>query len=277
MKIHLFIILFMFSIGISSCNTREEDAQKADERLKYIEELIDQNSLNAAKMQIDSIHVLFPRLVDKRRRAAALADTITRRESSRTLEFCDTALVSKNKELELALKNFKLEKDVRYQNVGNYIYKTQVTEVNTSRNYLKAYVDENADFYFVSNYTGMKLEHTAIKVSVGELFACTDTLSTTSPAFHSFTDDGTRWETLTLKNNAAKSIAMFIAQYPTSNIKVTLIGAKSSVQYILAPSDKKALAEAYSLWIIKSDIAQLQIEIKKAKAKIYRINHSKAK
>jgi hypothetical protein len=271
----LSFLLFLFLFG--SCHSKEKEAEMADERLRYIEELIDQNSLNAAKIQIDSVHVLFPRLVDKRRKAAALADTITRRESTRTLEFCDTALVSKNKELELALKNFKLEKDARYQNVGNYIYKTQVTEVNTSRNYLKAYVDENADFYFVSNYTGIKLEHTAIKVSVGELFACTDTLSTTSPAFHSFTDDGTRWETLTLKNNAAKSIAMFIAQYPTSNVKVTLIGAKSSVQYILAPSDKKALAEAYSLWIIKSDIAQLQIEIKKAKAKIYRINHSKAK
>jgi hypothetical protein len=268
-------LLFLFLLG--SCHSKEKEVAMADERLRYIEELIDQNSLNAAKIQIDSVHVLFPRLVDKRRRAAALADTITRRESTRTLEFCDTALVSKYKELELALKNFKLEKDAKYQNVGNYIYKTQVTEVNTSRNYLKAYVDENADFYFVSNYTGMKLEHTAIKVSVGELFACTDTLSTSSPAYHCFTDDGTRWETLTLKNDAAKSIAMFIAQYPTSNIKVTLIGAKSSVQYILAPSDKKALAEAYSLWIIKSDIAHLQMEIKKAKAKIYRINHSKAK
>ena len=271
------ICFLLFIFVFFSCNSKEKEAEKADEHLDYVEELIDQSSYNAAKIQIDSIHTLYPRLIDKRRKAASLSDTIARRESARTLVFCDTALIRKNKELEHLLVNFRLEKDKKYQTVGNYVYKSQVTEANTSRNYLKAYVDENADFYLVSSYTGRKIEHTAIKVNVGELFAITDTLSTSSSAYHSFTDDGTRWETLTLKNEAARSIAMFISQYPNANITVTLIGSKSTSHYPLVTSDKNALAAAYSLWIVKSDIAQLQLEIKKAKARIIRINRNKIK
>jgi hypothetical protein len=270
---YLVLIVFM----LISCNGKEKEAQKADEHLDYVEELIDQNSYNAAKIQIDSIHILYPRLIDKRRKAASLSDTIARRESARTLVFCDTALIRKNKELEHLLVNFRLEKDKKYQTIGSYVYKSQVTEANTGRNYLKAYVDENADFYLVSNYTGRKIEHTALKVNVGDLYAGTDTLSTSSPAYHSFTDDGTRWETLSLKNEAAKAIAMFVAQYLDSNIKVTLIGANSTSQYQLTTMDKNALAATYALWIIKKDIVQLQLEIKKAKARIYRINHNTIK
>ena len=265
----VFFILLAFTLLIS-CDSRQKQEKLADIRLKHIEQLISQNSLNAAKIQIDSIHLLFPRLVNKRRIAAALEDTIVRRESSRSLAYCDSILPKKQHEADSILRNFRFEKDKIYQETGNYIYKTQQTEGNTNRIYLKAYVSENADLFLISNYCGGKLEHTSVEVAVSDLFARTDTIDTSDPSYHSFTDGGLRWEVVTFKNDAGKDVASFIAQYTTKPIKVILHGKKNYVYY-LADSDKKAILETYHFWIVKKDVVGLQKEIKKATAKIDRI------
>jgi len=265
--VFFFILIFTFLI---SCNSRQKLEKQADIRLKQIEQLISKNSLNSAKIQIDSFHLLFPRLVNKRRIAAAFEDTIVRRESSRTLAYCDSILPFKQHEADSIQRNFRFEKDKIYQEIGNYIYKTQNTEANSNRIYLKAYVDENAEFFLISNYCGTKLEHTTIEVSANNLFARSDTIVTSDPSYHSFTDGGQRWEVVTFKNETGKVVAAFIAQYTSIPIKVILHGKKNYV-YFLAESDKKAITETYHLWVVKKDVVKLQNEIKKATAKIERI------
>ena len=270
-----FFFILTFTLFIS-CNSREKIEKQADIRLKHIEQLISQNLFNAAKMDIDSIHLLYPRLIDKRRIASAFEDTIIRRESSRTLAYCDSILPSKQHEADSIQKNFRFEKDKIYQEIGNFIYKTQKTESNATRIYLKAYVDENVDFYLISNYCGSKLEHITIEVLANELFAHSDTIDTSDPNYHSFTDGGQRWEVVTFKNDAGKAVAAFITQYATMPIKVILHGKKNYVYY-LADSDKKAISETYHLWIVKKDVSKLQKEIKKATGKIERIKNEKSK
>jgi len=269
--VFFFMLIFTFLI---SCNSRQKQEKQADLRLKHIEQLIDQNSLNAAKIEIDSIHLLYPRLVNKRRIAAALQDTIVRRESSRTLAYCDSILPKKQHESDSIQKNFRYEKDKIYQETGNFIYKTQQTESNTNRIYLKAYVDENANLFLISNYCGGKLEHTTVEVVTNDLFAHTDTIDTSDPNYHSFTDGGLRWEVVTFKNDAGKDVASFVAQYPSRQIKVILHGKRNYIYY-LADSDKKAITETYHLWIVKKDVVRLKNEIKKASAKIERIKLEK--
>ena len=272
-RISFFISIFILLI---SCNSREKLEKQADIRLKHIEQLIEQNSLNAAKIEIDSIHLLYPRLVNKRRIAAALQDTIVRRESSRTLAYCDSILPKKLHESDSIQKNFRFEKDKIYQETGNFIYKTQQTESNSNRIYLKAYVDENANLFLISNYCGGKLEHTTVEVIANELFAHTDTIDTSDPNYHSFTDGGLRWEVVTFKNEAGKDVASFVAQSQSRQIKVILHGKRNYV-YFLADSDKKAITETYHLWIVKKDVVKLQYEIKKATAKIEKIKLEKSK
>jgi hypothetical protein len=270
-KVFFIVLTLIFLI---SCNSRERQEKEADIRLKHIEQLINRNSLNEAKIEIDSIHQLYPRLIDKRRMAAALEDTITRRESARSLAYCDSILPLKQHEADSIQKNFRFEKDKVYQETGNFIYKTQLTESNSNRIYIKTYVDENADFYLISNYCGGKLEHTTLEVSANDLSAHTDTINTSDPNYHSFTDGGQRWEIVTFKNEANKGVAAFIAQNASVRIKVTLHGKKNYV-YFLEDADKKAITETYHLWITKRDVVKLQKEIKKAKFKIERINRAK--
>jgi uncharacterized protein with LGFP repeats len=271
MKIKYQITFILLTLTLfSACNSKEKQQKLADLRLKHIEQLINDNALNAAKIEIDSIHLLFPRMVDKRRAAEALKDTVIRRENARTLAYCDSILPVKLQEADAIQKNFRLEKNAKYQQVGSYIYKTQQTENNINRTYLKAFVDENADLYLVSNYCGGKIEHSSLEVSVNDLFAKTDTIDTSNASNHSFTDEGTRWENVTFKNQADKGVTAFITQYTSEKIKVTLHG-KKSYTYYLENADKKAIAETYHLWVVKKDVAQLQKEIKKATLKIERI------
>lgn len=267
-QLYFFIVVLIF---FASCNSREKLEKQADVRLEHIKLLINENSLNAAQIEIDSIHSLYPRLVDKRRIAAALEDTIVRRESARSLAYCDSILPIKQHEADSIQKNFRFEKNEKYQEVGHFVYKTERTENNASRTYLKTYVDENADFYLLSNYCGSKIEHSSVEVSVDDLFAHTDTIDTSSAANHSFTDGGTRWEIVTFKNEADNGVAAFITQYVTKRIKVTLHGKRSYIYY-LADSDKKAIFETYHLWVVKKDVARLLKEIKKATNKIEIIN-----
>jgi len=269
----VFVFMLIFTLFIS-CNSRKELEKQADIRLKHIEQLISKNSLNAAKIEIDSFHLLFPRLVSKRRVAVAFEDTILRRESSRSLSYCDSILPYKQHEADSIQKNFRFEKDKVYQETGNYIYKTQKTESNSTRIYLKGYVDGNADFYLISNYCGKELDHVTVEVLAKDLFAHSDTTDTSDPNYHSFTDGGQRWEVVTFKNEAGKAVAAFIAQYSNMQIKVILHG-KNNYSYFLDNSDKKAITESYHLWIVKTDVVKLQKEIKKAHAIIDRIKHPK--
>jgi hypothetical protein len=268
----LFLVLSSFYL-LTSCNSRHKQEILADQYLSNIKTLINQNSLNAAKIKIDSLHLLFPRLVNKRKIAASLEDTIIRRESSRSLEYCDSILPLKQHEADSIQRNFRFEKNTTYQQFGNYVYKSQITENNTNRTYLKAYVNENADFYLVSNYCGSKIEYTNLIVSSNEIFIRTDTILTNNSANHIFFDGGTCWESITFKNDEDKGVAMFISQNSAARIKVSLKG-KKSFDYYLLETDKKAISETYRLWVIKKDVRKLQEEIIKAKNRIKRINKS---
>jgi len=271
MKNKFFLIIISTLIFLCvSCNSRKADEKKADLLLNHIEKLINDNSFNVAKIEIDSLHLLFPRLVEKRKLAAAFSDTIVRRESARTFAYCDSILPLKIHEADSILQNFKLEKDTIYQEYGNYIYKTQKTENNTNRNYLKTFVDENAELYLVSNYCGSKIRHTSVEVSANELFANTDTIEINNSFNHSFTDAGTHWEAVTFKNDAGYRVLAFIVQFQTLPIKVVLHGEKK-ITYYLAESDKKAITETFNLWMVKKDVAKLQKEMKKARLKIENI------
>lgn len=270
-KIGYFSTIFFVLVLLGSCNSKQKEEARADEKLNEIEQLINANAFNEAKSRIDSIHLEFPRLVNKRKIAAALADTITRRESARTLAYCDSILPKMKLKLDSLQVNFRFEKNDKYQEIGNYVYKSQITEQNTGRNYLKCYVDEKANFYLVSNVTGSKLNHRSLKLSTANMFVITDTTSASKADFHSFTVDGAYYETLTFVNKDENGVAAFVSEHKNERIKVSLIGIKK-FDYYLTDGDKKAISETFEFWVIKRDIIQLERESLKCQMKIGNIN-----
>lgn len=270
-KINIFVLIVL--LVFSSCNSgRKQNERDIASRFSHIEDLIGRNLLNAAKIELDSIHILHPRAIDARRTARVLQDTILLRENRRTLAFCDSILPIKQHEVDSIRRNFRLEKDETYQTVGNFVHRSLRIEQNLNRNYLRAFVDENADFFLVSQFTGNnRINHTSVRVSVGSIFATTDTIPTSSPFNHSFADGGMHWEMVTFRNEAAREVPVFIAQYADQRIRIALTGDRNAVFY-LTEIDRRALADTYNLWVAMKDVVMLEREIERATAMIQLIN-----
>ncbi len=267
--------LIMMVFLIASCNSSKKEELKAENQLRIIENLLEKNELNSAKIKIDSFHINFRKLVNKRRIAAAFEDTISRRESHRTLMYCDSLYPIKKKEFDSIAKNFRFEKDTVYQQYGNYIHKTQLTEQNSERNYLKCIVDENAGLNLISNYSGTKIVHKSIEVRSGDFFAVPDTTNNSNILEHYYKNESYYFERVTFKDEAAENVVKFINNNIYTGITVKLKG-KTNYQYKLSNTDTKAITDSYHLWIVKKDILRLEQEKQKSKIKINKINARKS-
>ena len=181
----------------------------------------------------------------------------------------DPKLKAENLELlhdlaEKLKKNFRLDKDERYQDVGNYVYKLLRTESNAERCYLQATVSEKAEITLKSTYCGAgAIKYTRVELASGEETVHSEEVPLDNVANHSFADGGLTWQMLSLKDEAALSLLNFISTHQQDRIKVSLLGGKSYVYYLM-DSEKKALGETYHFAIVMRDIARLEKEIQKA-------------
>ncbi len=270
-----YLCVFCILVLLSACTKGKKQDSEIDVRLNNISQLIAQNNFEEAKAEIDSIHKHFPRKVDKRRIAAALSDTITLIESRTTLAFAEQSMPILIARADSLRKNFRYEKEENYQDFGNFVYKTQITEQNITRNYLKCFIDEQSNIFMVSNITGQRLRQAIIKLTLGDQFVATDTTNNKRGVFHSFTDEGQYWETITFKNDEIISLAAFVEQNIKEKINVEVIGTKT-FKYQLSEGDKKAITETFRLWNTMREIKILEFEVEKANARTLKIMQREA-
>jgi hypothetical protein len=265
---NLFLLIIISTLLIA-CNSKDKEEKDADFRLNTIKELIKANKLNEAKSNIDSIHILYPRLVEKRKIAVALNDTIILRESYETLKYCTQVLPVMKEAHESLLKDFRFEKNEKYSEIGKYVYKSQLTEQNTGRNYLRCEVFENNDVFLVSEYSGSKMNHFAIKAQTANLSAFSDTLK--NGVFHTFNDGERNFESLTFKNETDSGLTAFISHNFRLPIQITLIGSRKFT-YQLAESDKLALNKSYTLYKARKLMSKTENDLRIAQQRIGKIN-----
>lgn len=269
-KIILFVIVTLSNTGCSS----DKKEKQADTEIAAIEQLINNNFYNLARIKIDSFHINYRMMVDKRRLVSSLQDTITLRESYRTIQYCDTVLPKLTHQLDSMMKNFRFEKDTVFQETGDYVHKLHITEQNVNRNYLKVKIDENGELKIFSYVKGMKIAHKSLKVSAGDLFAETDSLVQKNFSEHDFNDGENYFESVIFGGESAENIVKFIYDNHTSKPKVTLNGNREYA-YFLSQNDIKAIADSYHFWIVKRDVVKLERQLKSSKLKILRIKTNK--
>ena len=151
-KFHYILLLI---VAFAACN-QLSDEEKAALHLQEARALIAQNQLNAAKNELDSVHILYPREVPMRRIAKHLSDSIVVIESKRTLAYCDSLLPQMEHVKDSLAKNFRFEHDTLYMEEGQYVNKLLRTESNAARCYLQAYITESAKVVMKSTYCGNK-------------------------------------------------------------------------------------------------------------------------
>lgn len=251
------------TLVLASCGNDAE--KKANERLTTARTAFEQGDYNEAKLQIDSIKILYPKAFDARREGISLMQQIELKEQQQSLVYLDSILQTKQKEFESIKNKYILEKDAEYQQTGNYFWPTQTVEKNLHRSFLRFQVNEQGVMSMTSIYCGgSNLHHFAVKViapdgSFAETPASKDSYETT--------DLGEKIEKADYKMGADGNVMGFLYLNRDKNIKVEYIGDRKYTT-TMTPADRQALAGIYELSQLLSSIGQIKKEQEEANLKI---------
>ena len=250
------------ALFMSSCGDGGE--KKAQQHLQKAEVALAQENFSEAKLQIDSIKVLYPKAFEARKQGIKLMQQVDLKEQRKTLVYLDSMMQIKQLQLDSIKGNFVLEKDTAYQEIGNWFYPTQVVEKNTGRTFLRGQVNELGEMSLTSIYcAGGNLNHTSVKVSVGDTFAETPTTKDS----YTTTDLGRTIEKADYKLGEDGGVVGFIVANQDKNIQLTFIGDKT-YKTAMQKNDRKAIAELTDLARILSGMEEIRKQQKEANLKI---------
>lgn len=265
MKFQRFIVPLIMVL-LASCSQEEK---KASDLLMRAEQSYSSANYNEAKMQIDSIRNLYPKVFDVRKKAIRLKQQVELKEQQISLEYLDSMMTIKKILLDSMQVAFVLEKDTAYQEIGNYFYPTQIVEKNIGRTFLRACVSERGEMSITSIYcAGGSLNHTSVKVSSKDAFAQTPV----SPDVYVTTDLGKKIEKADYKLGADGGVIGFIiANKDAKSLKLEFIGDRT-YKTVMYSQDIKAIVELSKLAQVLLSIEEIKKEQKEANLKIQFLN-----
>lgn len=257
--------IFIFAaLALAACNSKT-DHQLALERVAHAEQLAADGMLNQAKIELDSVHILYRMEVDVRKQAKQLQDSISYVEAKRNLVYADSLLQILTPQVAPLLKKFRYEKNEKYESNGRYVHRLLQTDQNTERCYLQAYVSDDRKATIKSYYCGTtELHQEEIELTANEF------VTSFKGTAHSFSSEN-RYSILSFDGEKALEVLNFVSANKDARIRVNLIGKNASENatnyvYYINENEKKALEETYQLAILFSDIRQLEDMIRLSNA-----------
>lgn len=238
--------------------------KQAQLHLRKAEAALQQENFSEAKLQIDSIKILYPKAFETRKQGIKLMQQVDLKEQRKTLVYLDSVMQVKQHQLDSIKGNFVLEKDTAYQEIGNYFYPTQTVEKSLGRSFLRGQVSELGEMSLTSIYcAGGKLHHTAVKVSVGDTYAETPM----SKDSYESVDLGKTIEKADYKLGEDGGVIGFVVANQDKNIQLTFIGDKN-YKTAMQKNDRKAITELVNLARILSGMEEIRQQQKEANLKI---------
>lgn len=263
-------ILFCCALTLASCGNGIE--KKANEKLTVARAAYERGDYEEAKIQIDSIKILYPKAFDTRKAGQALMLDVELKAQRKILSYLDSALQVKQQEFDAIKGRYTLEKDTAYQQVGNYIWPTQAIEKNLHRSFLRFQVTEQGVMSMTSIYCGSSnIHHVGVKVITPDgSFAETPT----SKDSYETTDMNEKIEKADYRLGDDGSVIEFLVLNKDKNIRVEFFGDRKYTT-TMTPADRAAAAGVYELSKILSSIQQIKKEQEDANLKIGFINKKK--
>ena len=261
-------IFFIPLLIVAFVACQPSDEQSAATLVAEAHSLVDNGQWRQARIVLDSVHIKYPKQVAQRRLAKALEDSITFLEAQTTLAYVDTLLPPLLDQADQLIKLFKYEKREKYEDYGRYVHNLLVTNTNTSRNFIQAYVLDNRTTTVKSYYYGsMQVNQRAIALS-----ASGEERTFVGRNYHF--QDGAHHEIMTFDEENALALLNFISTYQNDKIRVEGKGGKPTQNwvYYLTNQEKKALSDTYQLGWLMKDINRLEQMQKTASAQINRYN-----
>jgi len=256
-------ILLTFLLFLISCGENVE--QKGEKRLILAQQAFQNKDYNEAKLQIDSIKILYPKAFEARRAGIKLMQEVELEEQNISLIYLDSIHQVKEEEFQACKNKFTFEKDEEYQTIGNYFWPTQTVERNLKRSYLRFQVSELGVLTMTSFFNNTyNINHTKVRVTAPDgSFAETPT----SKDCYQTTDLGRKIEQARFTIKEDGDVVGFIAMNKDKRLKVTYFGDRN-FEYDMQANDKEAAYQIYQLHKILAAIQQIEEERKEAKLKI---------
>ena len=248
---------------LAACGNNAE--KKAEEKLQAAREALQRGDYSEAKIQVDSIKILYPKAFEARREGLKVIQQAELKEQEHSLVYLDSMLQVKQTEFEALKGKFVFEKNAEYQQIGNYFWPTQVVEKNLHRSYLRFQVNERGAMVMTSIYCGgSNIHHSAVKVtapdgSFAETPASKDSYETT--------DLGEKIEKADYKLGQDGHVMGFIYMNKDKNVRVEYLGERKYT-ITMSATDRQALVGVYELSQLLSSIEQVKKDIKEANLKI---------
>lgn len=256
-------------VFLSACGESVEE--RAQHSLQSARMAYEAGDFQSAKIELDSLKILYPKAFNARREAMKLMRDVELAEQQRSVSCFDSMLVAKRAELEKVVKaGFVFEKDEKYQEIGNYMVASQAPMKNLKNSYLRGQVDENGVLTITSIYRGKPIAHNKVKVAVGDSFA----ESSNPISNYSSKHLGVTTERVDFRFGKDEGIIGFIVLNAGKNIKVELSG-KSSYTYTMRKDDVQAITGLYDLSMLLSSIREIEAAKKEALRHIEFIERNK--
>lgn len=256
------LLLSGLCYALVACNNVEKKAEA-----KYVEaqEAYEQGDYNKAKLQIDSIKILYPKAFDTRRKGIKLMLQVELREQQKSLVYLDSMLQVKQRKIDAIKGDFVFEKDAEYQKMGNYFYPSQIVEKNLHRSFLRFQVNETGVMSMTSIYCGgYNIHHTAIKVTAPD-----NSFAQTPPSKDSYetTDLGEKIEKADYKFGQDGDVIKFLYLNKDRTIRIDFLGERPYT-IRMRSTDLIALTKVYELAQLLTSVTQIEKEKKEANLKI---------
>ena len=258
-----FGFIALITLALTACG--DDGEKKAALRLQAAEEAYAQGKYSEAKLQLDSIKILFPKAFEARRKGLDLMQQVEIKEQERSVVYLDSLLKIKQAEADLKKKSLVLEKNAEYQTVGNYLHPSQTVEKNVRRTYLRAQVSETGVFALTSIYNGgSSIHHRSIRITAPDgSFAETPA----SRDVYESTDMGVKSEKVDYRMGADGGVAAFIYMNKGQNLKLEFVGnGRKAVSF--SSADRNAVCQVYELAQALNSINQIKKELEEANLKI---------
>ena len=262
MKKIIFPLLLMVCLFTACTNHGEKDAQQY---LDAAQQEMERGHYNQAKILVDSLRTIYPKAFEARKKSIALMQQIELGEQQVSVAFIDSVLMAKELVMATQRKRFVLQKDKKYQDIGNYFYATQVIDKNKKRSYLRAQTDELGNMRLTSIFVGKyPLHHSAVKATVADGSYAQTPVSTDR---YSSKNLGITTEKCDYPLQQDGGLTAFIHLNKQKKINLYFQGKKTK-KITLTTSDKKAISEIYQFSLLLSSIQALTKERAAAQRKI---------
>lgn len=243
-----------------------EDVERpAQEYLTRAQDLYAHKQYHTAKLQLDSIKVLYPKAFDTRKQAQALLLQVELAESEAGKAYVDSLLHDVSAKVAHLTAKLYLDKDARYQEVGHYYASAHRIENNVSRSYLRPQVDERGACTIVAFYRGKPIQAHTLRLTAAD-----GTFVELKAAYEPYVSSDAlgRTERTDFVVEPNNNVASFVALQQGKSVKATLVGESGNANIILAKADAQALQTVCELGTVLRSVSNLQAQSQELERRI---------